>query len=85
MEVGRPIPTSADSLLSHASQRSLSPDTSHGDESGGDPTVIPDWSFEQFVEFHERYYHPINSHIFYSGDDNVYKFLEIMDEYLNEF
>ena len=77
--------SSPDSLLSRASQRSLFPDTTYGVDSGGDPTVIPDLSFEQFVEFHERYYHPANSRIYFSGDDNVYERLEIMDEYLNEF
>ena len=77
--------SSPDSLLNRASQRSLFPDTTYGVDSGGDPTVIPDLSFEQFVEFHERFYHPANSRIYFSGDDNVYDRLEIVDEYLREF
>eukprot|EP00522_Entomoneis_paludosa_P011191 CAMPEP_0172443904 /NCGR_PEP_ID=MMETSP1065-20121228/4089_1 /TAXON_ID=265537 /ORGANISM="Amphiprora paludosa, Strain CCMP125" /LENGTH=1108 /DNA_ID=CAMNT_0013194295 /DNA_START=114 /DNA_END=3440 /DNA_ORIENTATION=+ len=77
--------SSPDSLLNRASQRSIFPDTTYGVDSGGDPRVIPDLSFEQFAEFHQRFYHPANSRIYFSGDDDVYNRLEIMDEYLKDF
>jgi len=77
--------SSPDSLLMRASQRSIFPDTTYGVDSGGDPRVIPDLSFEQFSEFHSRFYHPANSRIYFSGDDDVYTRLEMMDEYLSEF
>jgi len=77
--------SSPDSLLNRASQRSIFPDNTYGVDSGGDPTVIPELSFEQFAEFHQRFYHPANSRIYFSGDDDVYDRLEIMDEYLKEF
>ncbi|KAL7574785.1 hypothetical protein ACA910_010630 [Epithemia clementina (nom. ined.)] len=77
--------SSPDSLLGRASQRSLFPGNTYGVDSGGDPRVIPDLSFEQFVEFHQRFYHPANARIYFSGDDDVYNRLEIMDEYLKEF
>ena len=77
--------SSPDSLLMRASQRSIFPDTTYGVDSGGDPRVIPDLSFEQFAEFHSRFYHPANSRIYFSGDDDVYTRLEMMDEYLREF
>lgn len=77
--------SSADSLLNRQSQRSIFPDNTYGVDSGGDPTVIPDLSFEQFADFHAKFYHPANSRIYFSGDDDVYKRLEIMDEYLKDF
>jgi Zn-dependent M16 (insulinase) family peptidase len=77
--------SSPDSLLGRESQRSLFPDNTYGVDSGGDPTVIPDLSFEQFAEFHRKFYHPSNSRIYFSGDDDVHKRLELMDEYLKEF
>jgi hypothetical protein len=77
--------SSPDSLLTRECQRSLFPDTTYGVDSGGDPRVIPELSFEQFRDFHQKFYHPANSRIYFSGDDDVAKRLEIMDEYLNEF
>lgn len=77
--------SSPDSLLNRESSRCLYPDTTYGVDSGGDPAVIPDLSFEQFRDFHGKFYHPANSRIFFSGDDDVLSRLEIMDEYLKEF
>lgn len=77
--------SSPDSLLNREAQRSIFPDTTYGVDSGGDPRVIPDLSFEQFANFHKKFYHPSNSRIYFSGDDDVYTRLELMDEYLDEF
>jgi presequence protease len=77
--------SSADSLLNKAAQSSLFVDNTYCVDSGGDPTAIPDLTFEQFKAFHEKHYHPSNSRVYFAGDDDVYKRLELMDEYLNEF
>merc|ERR1719424_368607 len=77
--------SSPDSLLNRESQRSMFPDTTYGVDSGGDPQVIPDLSFEQFADFHQKFYHPTNSRIYFSGDDDVQTRLDIMDTYLEEF
>jgi presequence protease len=77
--------SSADSLLNRASQRSLFTDNTYAVDSGGDPAAIPDLSFDQFRDFHRKYYHPSNSRIFFAGDDDVYKRLDVMDEYLDNF
>eukprot|EP00535_Pseudo-nitzschia_heimii_P000451 CAMPEP_0197174118 /NCGR_PEP_ID=MMETSP1423-20130617/780_1 /TAXON_ID=476441 /ORGANISM="Pseudo-nitzschia heimii, Strain UNC1101" /LENGTH=1038 /DNA_ID=CAMNT_0042623015 /DNA_START=245 /DNA_END=3361 /DNA_ORIENTATION=+ len=77
--------SSPDSLLNRESQRSIFPDTTYGVDSGGDPRVIPDLSFEQFADFHKKFYHPTNSRIYFSGDDDVMARLDIMDSYLEEF
>merc|ERR1711966_448027 len=77
--------SSPDSLLQREAQQSLFPDNAYGVDSGGDPVEIPDLSFEQFAAFHAKYYHPANSRIFFAGDDDVAKRLELMDEYLRDF
>jgi Zn-dependent M16 (insulinase) family peptidase len=71
--------------LYRQSQRCVFPDNTYSVDSGGDPKVIPDLSFEDFKAFHEKFYHPANSRIFFWGDDNVQERLELMDEYLSEF
>ena len=77
--------SSPDSLLQREAQQSLFPDNTYGVDSGGDPNVIPSLSFEQFVEFHNKFYHPSNARIFFAGEDDVYQRLEIMEEYLRDF
>ena len=77
--------SSSDSLLQRESQRSLFPDNTYGVDSGGDPTVIPQLSFQQFCDFHANYYHPSNARIYFSGDDDVYTRLAVMDDYLQDF
>jgi presequence protease len=58
--------SSADSLLSRASQRSIFPSNTYGVDSGGDPRVIPELSFEDFRAFHQKFYSPSNSRIYFS-------------------
>lgn len=58
--------SSPDSRLTRASQRSIFPDNTYGVDSGGDPTVIPELSYDQFVEFHRKFYSPTNSRIYFS-------------------
>ena len=77
--------SSPDRVLAEYSQQELFPDTAYGLDSGGDPTVIPDLSYEQFTEFHRRYYHPSNARIFFSGDDDPGERLRLVDEYLKDF
>jgi len=77
--------SSPDSLLNRESQQRLFPDNTYGVDSGGDPLNIPDLSFEDFVKFHSKFYHPANSRIFFWGDDDVADRLKIMDEYLQDF
>jgi presequence protease len=69
--------SSADSLLSRASQRSLFIDNTYSVDSGGDPAAIPDLSFEQFKAFHEKFYHPSNSRIYFAGDGTLFRHLHL--------
>ena len=78
--------SSPEELLFTEIQQALYPDTSYGVESGGDPDHIPELTYEQFLEFHKRYYHPVNSYIYLYGDMDVAERLEWMDkEYLSRF
>ncbi len=65
---------------------SLFPDTAYGVESGGDPKVIPELTYEQFLDFHRRYYHPSNSYIYLYGNMDMAEKLAWIDEkYLSRF
>ena len=78
--------SSPDELMFTEIMQALYPDTAYGVESGGDPDHIPELSYEQFLEFHKRYYHPVNSYIYLYGDMDVAERLEWMDrEYLSRF
>ena len=77
--------SSPESLLSEQSQRRVFPDVTYGVDSGGDPAVIPSLTYEQFKDFHRRYYHPSNAKFFFYGDDDPERRLEILEEYLKDF
>ena len=66
-------------------QLALFPDNTYGVDSGGNPRDIPNLTFKQFKEFHTSYYHPANSRIYFYGDDDPVKRLELLDEYLRDF
>ena len=68
---------------SHVDRRTLSalfPDTTYHFESGGDPEHITDLTYEQFIAFHRRYYHPSNSYIVLYGNIPSEKTLRFLDE-----
>lgn len=78
--------SSAEQQLFDAIQTSLLPDTTYGCDSGGNPVAIPDLTYEDFLAFHKKYYHPSNSYIYLYGDVNVEKELAFIDEeYLQHF
>lgn len=77
--------SSPDALLQRRVRAALFPDTPYGFESGGDPDDIPQLTQEQFVAFHERYYHPSNSYIFLYGDLDIEETLAFIDRYLDEY
>ena len=61
--------SSPDSVLAEQSQQAVFPDTLYSLDSGGNPEVIPDLTYEAFRDFHSRYYHPSNARFFFWGDD----------------
>ena len=78
--------SSSDDVLDREIVRGLFPDTVYANESGGDPDAIPDLTYEQFLAFHSRYYHPANSYIYLYGNMDMAERLIWMDEhYLSHF
>ena len=78
--------SSPDDVLYRELMDSLYPDTTYGFESGGDPEVIPQLSYEEFLDFHRKYYHPTNSYIYLYGNMDMAEKLEYIDrEYLSAF
>ena len=74
-----------DDLHDDLCRRSLFPDTAYGLDSGGDPAVIPSLDYASFRRFHETYYHPSNSYIFFYGDDDPEERLAIAERWLSPY
>ena len=78
--------SSPDGVLDRVILNSLFPDTSYANESGGDPEAIPELTYEQFLDFHRKFYHPSNSYIYLYGDMDMEEKLRWLDEkYLSDF
>ena len=78
--------SSPDDVLYREIMNSLYPHTSYGVESGGDPDVIPELTYEGFLDFHKKYYHPSNSYIYLYGDMDMEEKLTYLDrEYLSKY
>lgn len=78
--------SSPEGVLDRVILNTLFPDTSYANESGGDPEVIPELTYEQFLDFHRKYYHPSNSYIYLYGDMDIEEKLHWLDqEYLGKY
>lgn len=78
--------SSPDDVLYREIMNSLYPHTSYAVESGGDPDVIPELTYEDFLAFHQKYYHPSNSYIYLYGDMDMAEQLTYIDrEYLCKY
>ena len=78
--------SSPEDVLYRVVMNTLFPDTTYANESGGDPEYIPDLTYEQFLNFHRKFYHPSNSYIYLYGDMDMEERLNWMDEhYLSSF
>jgi len=77
--------SSPDSLLGRFGRMALFPNTIYGNDSGGDPDVIPTLTYEQFRAFHRTYYHPSNARIYFYGDDDPDERLRRMAAYLDGY
>ena len=72
--------------LSYQVYKNLFPDNAYGKESGGYPSAIPQLTYEMFLNFHKKFYHPENSYIFLYGDAPLDKELAFIDkEYLSKY
>ncbi|MCB1114095.1 MAG: insulinase family protein [Chlamydiia bacterium] len=58
----------------------LYPDVTYGINSGGDPKVIPNLTYETLKKFHEEFYHPSRCLFFFYGNLPLEKHLEFIHE-----
>ena len=72
--------SSPDEVLSSQIYRSLFPDNTYSKDSGGNPEYIPKLTYEAYLDFYHKYYHPSNSYIYLYGDMDVVERLEWLDE-----
>ena len=78
--------SSPDDVVERKIMDSLFPGHTYGIESGGDPDVIPSLTYDEFLDFHRKYYHPSNSYIYLYGDMDMAEKLDFLDkEYLSHF
>ena len=78
--------SASENLVSDAMVFALHEDSSYGVDSGGDPKLIPSLSYEEFKNYHKKYYHPSNSYIYLYGNQNMEEALDFIDKnYLQDF
>jgi len=76
---------SPENQLARYTLQSLFPETPYAFDSGGDPREIPNLTFEAFASFHRKYYHPSNARIYFYGNDDPDRRLDMLNAYLDEF
>lgn len=77
--------SSVDEVISQGMLAATFPDNCYGFNSGGDPRVIPELTYEKYMSMYRRYYHPSNSRIWLDGAVPLDRVLPIIDGYLSRF
>lgn len=78
--------SSPESVLDRYTRACMFPDTCYGFESGGDPDEIVKLTYEDYLKFYKKYYHPSNSYIYLYGDMDMAEKLSWLDEeYLGNY
>ena len=75
-----------ESIMEREILASIYSGTNYQYEYGGDPIYIPELSYENFLAFHKKYYHPSNAYIYLYGDMDFNEVLGYIDsEYLSKY
>ncbi len=70
----------------HHTFRGMMPESTYAHESGGDPRNIPDLSYEEFVAFHKKHYHPSNGMLFFYGNADLDRELAaVQDNFFSKY
>ncbi|MBO7197164.1 MAG: insulinase family protein [Clostridia bacterium] len=77
--------SSPDELGSCRLRQLLFPGTPYCKDSGGNPSAIPDLTYEQFKAAHAKYYHPSCAKIILDGRIDLDKVLPVIDSHLSGF
>lgn len=77
---------SADTVLENEIARRLFPDCCYSYVSGGDPAHIPELTYEQFLDYHKRFYNPTSGYIVLDGKMDIDAVLGMLnDEFLSDY
>ena len=63
-------------------KNNLLPDTCYANNGAGNPLFIPDLTYEQLKTYHQTYYHPSNSYIFFYGNIPTQDYLLFLSDKL---
>lgn len=77
--------SSPEVVLQDETKAYLMPDTPYANNSGGNPSKIPDLTYQQFKDYHATYYHPSNARFFFYGDDDPAERLRLVDAFIDGF
>jgi len=78
--------SSPNEVMARSILNALYPSTTYSYNSGGDPAVIPELTYDQLKAFHRRHYHPSNAFFYTYGNLSLKDHLRfINDKILNHF
>ncbi len=77
--------SSVDQICFRSLMNLLFPDNCYQYNSGGQPSAIPDLTYQQFLDSYKKNYHPTNARIFLDGDIPVERTFALLDEYLSRY
>ncbi|MBE6143298.1 MAG: hypothetical protein E7177_04875 [Erysipelotrichaceae bacterium] len=78
--------SSVDDVLESTVNEIMYKDTIYRHNSGGDPEVIPELTYEDYVSFYKEHYTPQNALTFFYGDMDIEKKLKYLnEEYFSSF
>ena len=73
--------SSFENIVGDLTITTILPGTAYEHDSGGDPEFIPELTYEDFVEFHKKYYSPSNCKLFLYGNIPTEKQLDFVNEH----
>ena len=73
------------SLFREQMSAAIYPNTTYGQNSGGDPLFIPDLTWKGLRDFHALHYHPSNAFFYTYGDMPLESHLEVINNTLKEW
>ena len=77
--------SSVDQIAFRGLMNLLFPDNCYQYNSGGQPSAIPNLTYQQYLDSYKKNYHPTNARIFLDGDIPVEKTFALLDEYLSRY
>ena len=77
--------SSVDDQIAEQIGQALYPDTIYAENSGGDPYVIPSLTYDRFINYHMKFYHPSNAYIFLYGNMDEEETFAHLASYLDAF